>query len=187
MCLLFGSPKISVHIMSVSDGWLLLKSCWVHTQVTNNCFVVVWLLGTNCGFIIGIHPLSKSEFMQWKDVDCPTFTSMCNSAINWWDYSNSFFSGIQTDCLWQTIVRIPDRDFNPLILHTQRRLSAAGRAIATRWISASCLLTPMSRNSVLEELSVKRFAAVQQEIWVRAFWRWSVLESKSGGWKNKKN
>jgi len=28
-------------------------------------------------------PLSKLKFMQWKDVYCPTFTSMCNSAINW--------------------------------------------------------------------------------------------------------
>ena len=27
-------------------------------------------------------PLNKLEFMQWKDVDCPTFTSVCNSAIN---------------------------------------------------------------------------------------------------------
>jgi len=41
--------------------------------------------------------------MQWKDVDCPTFTQICNSAINWLDYGNSFFSGIQTDCLWQTV------------------------------------------------------------------------------------
>jgi len=47
-------------------------------------------------------PLSKLEFMQWKDVDCPTFTSMCNSAINWLDDGNSF-SEIQTGCLWQTI------------------------------------------------------------------------------------
>ena len=44
-------------------------------------------------------PLNKLEFMHWKDVDCPTFTSMCNnSAINWLDYGDSF-SGIQTDCL----------------------------------------------------------------------------------------
>jgi len=27
-------------------------------------------------------PLSKLEFMQWKDVDRPTFTRICNSAIN---------------------------------------------------------------------------------------------------------
>ena len=40
--------------------------------------------------------------MQWKNVYCPTFTSMCNSATNWLDYGNSF-SGKQTDCLWQTI------------------------------------------------------------------------------------
>jgi len=34
-------------------------------------------------------PLNKLEFVQWRDVDCPTFTSMCNSAINWLDYGNS--------------------------------------------------------------------------------------------------
>jgi len=41
--------------------------------------------------------ISKSESMQWKDVDLPTFTRICKSAINWFDYGNSF-SGIQTDC-----------------------------------------------------------------------------------------
>jgi len=51
MCLL-GSPKISVHVIGIA-GWLHLKSCWVHTQVTKNCFVVVWLLGTKHGFTIG--------------------------------------------------------------------------------------------------------------------------------------
>jgi len=28
--------------------------------------------------------------MQWKDVDCPTSAEICNSAINWLDYRNSF-------------------------------------------------------------------------------------------------
>ena len=46
-------------------------------------------------------PLSKLEFMQWKDVDRRTFTRICNSAINCLKYGNSF-CGIQTDCLWQT-------------------------------------------------------------------------------------
>ena len=31
-------------------------------------------------------------------------------------------------------------------------------------ILASCLLRPMSRNSVLEEFSVRRFAVIQDEI-----------------------
>ena len=31
-------------------------------------------------------------------MDCPTFTEICNSAINWSDYGNSF-SGIQTGLL----------------------------------------------------------------------------------------
>jgi len=43
-------------------------------------------------------PLSKLEFMQWKDVDRPTFTQICKSAINSLDYGNTF-SGIQADCL----------------------------------------------------------------------------------------
>ena len=45
-------------------------------------------------------PLSKLEFMQWKDVDRPK--RICKSAINWLDYGNSF-SGIHMDCSWQTI------------------------------------------------------------------------------------
>jgi len=52
MCLIFRSPKISVHMIGIS-GWLHLKSCWVHTHVTKNCFVVVWLLRTKRGFTIG--------------------------------------------------------------------------------------------------------------------------------------
>jgi len=40
------------------------------------------------------------------------------------------------------------------------------------WILASCLLRPLSRNSVLEKFSVRRFAlVVQGEIRFRAFWR----------------
>jgi len=46
-------------------------------------------------------------------------------------------------------------------------------------ILASCLLRPISRNSVLEEFSVRRFAVIQDEIWSRALWRWSILESNS--------
>jgi len=33
--------------------------------------------------------------MQW-DVDCPTFTEICNLTINWFEYGSSF-SGIQMD------------------------------------------------------------------------------------------
>jgi len=35
-------------------------------------------------------------------------------------------------------------------------------------ILASCLLRPMSRNSVLQEFSVRRFAVIQEEIRSRA-------------------
>ena len=56
-----------------------VKSCSVHTQVTKNCFVVVWIRGTKT-WIHHWDPLSISEFMQWKDVACPTFTTR-SSAI----------------------------------------------------------------------------------------------------------
>jgi len=36
-------------------------------------------------------------------------------------------------------------------------------------ILANCLLSPMSSDSVLEELSVKRLAVIQEEICCRAF------------------
>ena len=52
MHLLVVSPKISRHIIGI-NGWLHLKRCWVHTHVTKNCFVVIWLLGTKRGFTIG--------------------------------------------------------------------------------------------------------------------------------------
>ena len=32
------------------------------------------------------------------------------------------------------------------------------------WILASCLLAPMSRNSVLEDFSVRRFEVIEDEI-----------------------
>ena len=83
-------------------GWLYLKICWVHTQVTKNFFFSsfgYWRQNMD----LSLGPLSKLEFRQWKVVDCPTFTYICNSkAINWLDCGSSF-SGIQTNCLWQTI------------------------------------------------------------------------------------
>ena len=54
MCLLVGSPKILVHMIGIG-GWLHLVSSWVHAQVTKNCFVVVWLLGTKREFTTGPH------------------------------------------------------------------------------------------------------------------------------------
>jgi len=38
-------------------------------------------------------------------------------------------------------------------------------------ILASCCLSPMRRNSVLEELKVSRLAVIQEEICCKAFWR----------------
>jgi len=42
------------------------------------------------------------------------------------------------------------------------------------------------RNSVLEELRVRRLADIQEKICCRAVWRWAILESKLRGWKEKK-
>ena len=52
-------------------------------------------------------------------------------------------------------------------------------------ILASRLLRPMSRNSVLEEFSVWRFAVIQDEIWSRALWRWCWSRSESEGRKER--
>jgi len=35
-------------------------------------------------------------------------------------------------------------------------------------------LRPMLRNSILEELKVRRFADTQKEICCRTFWRWTI-------------
>jgi len=47
-------------------------------------------------------------------------------------------------------------------------------------ILASCCLSPMRRNSVLEELRVSRLAVIQEEISCKAVWRWDMLEWRSG-------
>ena len=49
-------------------------------------------------------------------------------------------------------------------------------------ILESCCLRPIMRNSFLEELIVRRFADIQEEICFRAVWRWAILESKLRGW-----
>ena len=43
------------------------------------------------------------------------------------------------------------------------------------------------RNSVLEELRVRRFADIQEEMCFRAVWRWATLDSKLRGWNEKKS
>ena len=135
MCLLVGSPKISVHI-GIS-GWLHLQSCWVHTQVTENCFVFIWLLGKT--WIYLWDSISKLEFMQWKDVDCPTFTQICNSAINWLDYSNNF-SGIQTDCLWHYLH--PGKTTTGQYYAQEAQLSPRDHAMRrVNWYLANCHAT----------------------------------------------
>ena len=45
-------------------------------------------------------------------------------------------------------------------------------------ILASCCLSPIRRNSVLDELWVKRLAVIHEEICCRAFWRCVMLDSR---------
>jgi len=54
-------------------------------------------------------------------------------------------------------------------------------------ILASWFLSPMSKNSVLKGLRVRRLAVIQEDIFSRAFWRSEMLESKLSGWKGKKS
>ena len=42
------------------------------------------------------------------------------------------------------------------------------------------------RNPVLEELRVRRFADIQEEICYRSVCRWAILKSKLRGWNEKK-
>jgi len=52
-------------------------------------------------------------------------------------------------------------------------------------VVSSLLFNRTRNNSVLEELRVKRFAVVQKIIRWKVSLRWVMLESKSGGWKEK--
>jgi len=96
MCLLVGSPKISVHMIGIG-GWLRLRGLLGSYTSDKELFCRRLVTGDKT-WIYHWAPLSKLEFMQWKDLDRPTFTRICKSAINWLDYGNSF-SGIQMDCL----------------------------------------------------------------------------------------
>ena len=87
MCLLIGSPKILVHMIGIG-GWLHLKSCWVHTH-DKELFCRRLVTGDKT-WIYHKALLSKLEFMPWKNVDRPTFTRICKSAVNWLDYGNIF-------------------------------------------------------------------------------------------------
>jgi len=49
------------------------------------------------------------------------------------------------------------------------------------------LLSSIRKNSVLEELRVRRLAVIQDEICCRAFCKWLMLEWKSDGWKERKS
>jgi len=58
---------------------------------------------------------------------------------------------------------------------------------AKKFMLESCTFRPIMRNSVLEELRVRRLADIQGEICFRAVWRWSIVESKLRGWNEEKS
>jgi len=61
----------------------------------------VWWIFSNYFTVTRL--LSTNSHVQWKDVDRPRWHESVNQALTaWLDCGNSF-SGIQTDCLWQTI------------------------------------------------------------------------------------
>jgi len=95
LCLLVGFPRISVHMIGIG-GCLHLELLGSYTT-DKELFCRHLVTGDKTWICLWLS-LSRLEFMQWKDVDCPTFTRICKSAINWLDYGNSF-PGIQTDCL----------------------------------------------------------------------------------------
>ena len=90
-----GSPKISVHMIG-TGGWLHVKSSWVHAQVTKNCFVDIWLLGTKRRFITGTYLANYNSCSgrKWiaphlqKSVDCNQKSVI--STTNCSEYDNSF-------------------------------------------------------------------------------------------------
>jgi len=102
MSVLVGSPKISVHMIGIG-GRLHLNSCWVRIHMRQELFCRRLVTGDKTQIYYWA-PISKLEFVHWKDIDRPTFTRICKSAINWlaYMYGNSF-SAIQTDCLWQAV------------------------------------------------------------------------------------
>ena len=71
-CLLIGSPKISVHMIGIG-GWLYLKEL-LGSYINDKELFCCRLVPGDKTWIYHWDPLSKSEFMQWKDVDRPTFT-----------------------------------------------------------------------------------------------------------------
>ena len=85
--------------------------------------------------------------MQWKDVDRPTLTRICKSAINWLDYGHSF-SGIQTDCLYYAIC-ILERQ---LLVTIMQNVDSTYSMSSSRNIVESCrlgvwLLTTMNHST----------------------------------------
>ena len=128
MCLLVGSPKISVHISSRCQ-WVASSQELMSSYTSDEELFCCRFITEDKLWIYHSDTLNKLEFMQWKNVYCPTFTSMCNSATNWLDYGNSF-SGKQTDCLWQTIC-ILERHLLVSIMQNQHSSYSTSRSINT--------------------------------------------------------
>jgi len=65
-----SARRVSQNLSAHDRHWQVASSqeLLVHTHVTKNC-----LFNGDKTWIYHRAPLSKLEFMQWKDVDCPTF------------------------------------------------------------------------------------------------------------------
>ena len=94
-----SAHSVSQNLSHIGGGGFV-SSCLVSYTCDKELFCHRLVTGDKT-WIYHWDSLSKLEFTQWKDVDCPTFTQIWNLAINWLDYGNSF-SGIQTNCLWQS-------------------------------------------------------------------------------------
>jgi len=114
MCLLVGSPKISVHVIGIG-GWLHLKSCWVHAQVTKTCFVVFYYSywGQNVDFPlcpikqIRIHAVEGRgsqhiySFLQESVTQSLGLTgqTMVTVFLGYRGYRRTAYDRVGTDCL----------------------------------------------------------------------------------------
>ena len=81
VCLL-GLPK-SQRTWSASAGGSISRAAGSYTS-DKELFCCHLVAGDKM-WIYHWAPLSKLEFMQWKDVDRRAFTQICKSAINWLD------------------------------------------------------------------------------------------------------
>ena len=81
MCLLLGyiSQNLSAHYRC---QWVASSQEMLSSYTSDEELFCRRLVTWDKLWIYHWDPLNKMKFMQWKNVDCLTFTSMCKSAIN---------------------------------------------------------------------------------------------------------